>query len=129
MEIRRTIYHGTIIDVTRLLATQRRSDALLFLVIFVTVFGLTPLLVLAGASIGFSMVMGGLMALIAAALVVLWPVLGFWIVAGCAVLIEQNPLTINTHILTDQLYIFAWPPSLAGLIERPIGFFILFIFL
>jgi hypothetical protein len=129
MEIRRAIDHGTIINVTRLLATQRRSDALLFLVIFVTVFGLTPLLVLAGTSIGFNMVMGGLVALIAAALVVRWPVLGFWIVAGCTVLIEQNPLTVNAHILTDQLYIFAWPPSLTGSIERPIGFFILFIFL
>jgi hypothetical protein len=129
MEIRRTIDHGTITDITRLWATQRRSDILLFLVITVTVFGLTPLLVLAGASIGFSMVMGGLVALIAAALVVRWPVLGFWIVAGCAVLVEQNPLTVNTHILTDQMYIFAWPPRLTGLIERPIGFFMLFIFL
>src|SRR5215467_11814529 len=129
MEIRRTINHGSILNVTRLLATRSRNDALLFLVIFMAVFGLTPLLVLAGASIGFSMLIEGLLALIAAALVVRWPVLGFWIVAGCALLIEQNPLTVNANILTDQLYIFAWPPRLTGLIERPIGFFMLFIFL
>ena len=129
MEIQRSTSHGTITDATRLLATQRRSDVLLFLVIFVTVFGLTPLLVFAGAVIGFSLVLGCLVALIAAALVVRWPVLGFWVVAGCVVLIEQNPLIINTHILTDQLYVFAWPPRLTGLIERPIGFFILFVFL
>ncbi len=129
MEIQRSTSHRTITNVSKLLATQRHSDTLLFLVIFFTVFGLTPLLVLAGATISFSLILGGLVALIAAALVVRWPVLGFWIVAGCAILIEQEPLTINTHILTDQLYIFAWPPKLAGLIERPIGFFILFIFL
>jgi hypothetical protein len=129
MDIQRLANHGTITNVNRLLVTQRRSDVLQFLVIFFTVFGLTPLLVLAGAAIGISLLLGSLVALIAATLVVRWPLLGFWIVTMCVVLIEQEPLALNTHILTDQLYVFAWPARLAGLIDRPIGFFILFIFL
>ena len=108
MDIQQSANHGTITNVSRLLVTQRRSDVLLFLVIFFTVFGLTPLLVFAGAAIGFSLLLGSLVALIAAALVVRWPMLGFWMVSGCVVLIEQDPLP--TNILTDQLYIFGWPP-------------------
>lgn len=63
--------------------------------------------------------------LLLAALLVRWPVLGFYIVTGCAVLIEQEALF--TPIGTDHLNVYNWPPALEGLIERPVG--ILFIFL
>ena len=113
--------------VPALIADARRTDLLLFLVIFVTVFSATPLLVLGGAAIGFKYVLGGLLALIAAILVVRWPLTGFYVIAGCVVLVEQEPLA--TPIFTDQLPIFFWPAKLMGIPERPIGFLLLFILL
>jgi hypothetical protein len=109
--------------VPALLAAAKRSDVLLFLVIFVTVFSITPLLVWGGATIGFQYLLGVLAALAAAALVVRWPLAGLYIVAGCVVLVEEEPLA--TPIFTDQLDIFHWPASLTGLPERPIGFLLL----
>src|SRR5947209_4569982 len=105
--------------------TEKRSDALLFIVIFVTVICITPLMILGGANIGFSFILGGLAALTTAALIVWRPVLGFYVVTGCVVLVEQSSLP--TPILTDNLYIFYWPPRFTGLIERPIGFLLIFI--
>lgn len=113
--------------VSAILTAQKQREAWLFILIFVIVLSLTPLLAVAGMTVGFSMVVGGVAALAIAALVVRWPVTGFFVVAGCVVLIEQNPLT--TSIFTDRLYIFNWPPQLQGLFERPIGFFFLFVFL
>lgn len=127
MNSQQSIGHKIVIDVAALLATQKRSDLLLFIVVFVTVFSLTPLLILAGATIGFGIILGILAALTCATLVVMWPVVGFFLVTGCVVLIEQNPQNIN--IWTDRLNVFYWPPQLAGLFERPIGFLMLFIFL
>ncbi len=106
---------------------QKRSDLLLLIVIFVTVFSLTPLLILAGATLGFAIVLGLLAALCVVALIVRWPGLGFFVVAGCALLVEQEPLTLKE--VSINVYIFYWPPSLAGLFERPFGFLLLFIFM
>jgi len=86
--------------------------------------------VLGGANIGFSLVLdvlGGLVLLTVSALIVLWPVTGFYVVVGLVVLIEEGPL--STPILTDRLNVFYWPPALEGLIERPIGFLFIFILL
>jgi len=115
------------LNVSSLIADYKRSDIILFIVIFVTVFSLTPLLVWGGALIGFSVVLAILVALSIAALVVRWPVAGFFVVLGCVLLIEQDSLRFA--IFTDNLYVFGWPPSLAGLIDRPIGFLIVFIIL
>ena len=117
----------TILSDSDLLETCKQGDLRLFVVIFVTVICLTPLLVLFGVNIGFGLVMGGLGLLIVAALIIRWPILGFFGILGCVVLIEQNPLTI--HDGTDQLNVYYWPPNFAGAIERPIGFLFLFIFL
>ncbi|MEO6890974.1 MAG: O-antigen ligase family protein, partial [Ktedonobacteraceae bacterium] len=62
-----------------------------------------------------------------AALVIRRPVTGFYMLAVCVVLIDQAPLL--TPVLTDRLYIFYWPRQLEGLIDRPIGFFALFVVL
>ena len=114
----------TKINVSDLLSMSKRNDVLLFIVIFVTVFSLTPLLVLGGVTVGFGLVLGIVVSLTIAALIVRWPLTGVYVVAVCAVLIEDAPLP--TPILTDHLYIFYWPPGLEGLIERPIGFLFLF---
>src|SRR2546430_2576307 len=110
-----------------LLTSQKRSDTLLFMVIFVTALAITPLLILAGAYIGFSFLIGLKAALAVATSIVRWPAFGFFVVAGCVVLVEQEPL--STPIFTDRLNIFYWPPRYTGLIERPIGFLLLFILL
>jgi hypothetical protein len=52
-----------------------------------------------------------------------WPVLGLYLVAACAFVIEQQPLP--TPIGTDHFYIFYWPPQMEGFIERPIGLLML----
>ena len=108
--------------------TQKKSsDTLLFIVIFVTALGLTPLLIFAGVDIGFSMLLGLITALALAISLVRWPIIGFLAVAACVALIEQEPLA--TPIFTDHFYVFYWPPRFTGLIERPIGFFLLYILL
>ncbi len=114
----------TRMTVSNLLSTSKCNDLLLFIVIFVAVFSITPLLVLAGLTVGFGLVLGIVVSLIIAALIVRWPLIGVYIAAGCVVLIEDAPLP--TPILTDNLYIYSWPPGLEGLIERPIGFLFLF---
>src|SRR5215469_1754025 len=111
--------------VPELLNISKRKDTLLFIVIFVIVFSLTPLLILAGLAVGFGLVLGMAVSLIIAALTVCWPLVGVYTALGCVVLIEEAPLP--TPILTDHLYIFYWPPGFEGLVERPIGFLFLFI--
>lgn len=110
-----------------LLAAQKRNDLLLFVVIFVIVLGLTPLLVLAGATAGIGILLGGLAILIIVAFIIRWPIAGLYVVVGLVTLIEQEPL--STSILTDRLPVFYWPPSLEGVVERPIGLLFIFILL
>ncbi|MBE3560371.1 MAG: O-antigen ligase family protein [Ktedonobacteraceae bacterium] len=110
--------------VPALLAKRRRSDLLLFIVLFFTLFSLTPLLILSGAAVGFSVLLGLLLALLLAAAIIRWPVLGFFVLAGCALLVEQEPLP--TPIFSDTLYVFHWPPQLEGFVERPVGLLALF---
>ena len=68
---------------------------------------------------------GALAALVTVALIVKRPIIGLYVVTACVVLIEAAPLKIP--ILSDQLYIYYWPPELAGRGERPIGLLILVI--
>lgn len=116
-----------IATVAALGAARKRSDIYLFLVIFIIVFSLTPLLIIGGEAAGPTLPLGALVSLILAALIVLLPVAGFYVVAICALLVDQSPLL--TPVLTDHLYIFYWPSGLEGLIERPIGFLFIFILL
>src|SRR5436190_5851541 len=84
---------------------------------------LASLMVLGGVTIGFGLTLAVPAILVGAALIVRWPLVGFYVVAGCAVLVEQAALF--TPVVTDRLTIFYWPPALEGFVERPIG--ILFI--
>lgn len=69
--------------------------------------------------------LGALAALVTVALIVTRPIIGLYVVAACVVLIEAEPLRIP--VLSDQLYVYYWPPELAGWGERPIGILLLVI--
>ena len=113
--------------ISELLAAHKQRDDRLFIVIFLIVLTFVPLLVLTGWAVGFSSVLGALAILTIAILIARWPLVGLYVVGGCALLIEQEPLQ-TTPILTDRLNVFYWPPNLAGFIERPIGLLFIFIF-
>lgn len=99
--------------------TRDRREILLFIVVACTAFSLAPLLVWSGVNMGLSLALGIVMALGLAIVIVRWPLVGLYVVAGCVLLIEDNPPPVSTF--TDTLYVFSWPPSLEGLFERPIG--------
>ncbi|MBV8821883.1 MAG: O-antigen ligase family protein [Ktedonobacteraceae bacterium] len=63
--------------------------------------------------------------LLFATVLVRWPILGLYVVTGCATLIEQESLF--APVGTDRLNVYNWPLPLQGMPERPIG--LLFIFL
>jgi hypothetical protein len=110
------------------LKARRRVERLLFICIFILALVLAPLLVLAGSVIGFSTLLAITALLAALTLIVRWPIVGFYVIAACALLVEQDPLVVNGKV-SYYLYIFYWPPQYAGLIERPIGFLMLFVLL
>ncbi len=120
------IPHSTTRPAQEAKPAEEPRSLLLFICVFVAALGLTPLLVLAGAAIGFSVLTGILIALMLAAVVMRWPRAGLFIVLACALTIEQNGL--NPPMFTDTLPVFYWPHALEGLFERPIGFLILLIF-
>src|SRR3974377_1022885 len=107
---------------------QRLSERRLFIIIFAIVFGLTPLLTLAGVIIGFGTVLALSVVLAVVVLIARWPIIGFFVLGVSAVFIDQEPLVLN-GVTAYDLYVFHWPLRLSGLPERPIGFLVLFIFL
>src|SRR5579864_1729677 len=106
-----------------LLSSRTRHDIILFIVLFVTILSFTPMLAFWGVSAGLALALGVVVAPILAAVFVRWPILGLYLIAFCAFAIENEPLA--TPVGTDNLYIFYWPPQLAGFIERPIGLLML----
>jgi hypothetical protein len=113
--------------VSTLLVGRKRSDRLLFIIILIGTLCLVPTLVIGGAKFGFSLGPAILGVLVIIALIVRWPTFGFFIVVGCALVIDQAPLAVLGN--SPQIYIFYWPPSLEGLPDRPIGFLMLLILL
>jgi hypothetical protein len=112
--------------VSDLLSARKRQETLLFIVLFITLLSFTPLFILGGTKIGFSVLLAIVGALALSLAIVRWPIIGLYAVATSAFLIEQEALA--TPIFTDHLYIFYWPPQLEGFFERPIGILILFTF-
>lgn len=117
----------TLYSVSHVLEIRKRSETKLFLLVFLITLSLTPIIMVAGLSFSMTFVFGVVIALVVAALIVRWPVIGFFAVTACVVLIEQDALSSSDF--TDRLYIFFWPTKFQGLPERPIGCLILFIFL
>jgi hypothetical protein len=116
--------HGSYSAVSTLLTVRKRKDTILFVVLFCTLLGLTPLLMISGVAVGFSVLIALLAVLLLTISIVRWPSLGLFVLAGCVFLFEQEPLPIP--ILTDSLYVFHWPVQLEGFVERPIGVLIIF---
>jgi O-antigen ligase len=103
---------------------RRRFERRSYLLILVGAVLVTPLFVYAGYKLSFGLVAGLLGVVLLLIAIALRPIVAFYVVAICAVLIEQEPLPYP--IFTDQLNVYYWPPRLAGLVERPIGFLFLY---
>jgi hypothetical protein len=127
MEIQPPITSKGFQTVSLVLEKRRRSDLLLFLLLFMSMLCLVPGLVVAGVAIGFSYVLAILVVLIVSALVIRCPLVGFFVVLGATLAIDQSPTDVVGG--SPTLYVFYWPTSLQGLPDRPIGFFMLFLFL
>jgi hypothetical protein len=112
---------------SELLTEQRKRDVWTFVGVAGLALAVTVVLVLAGTSIGPNLALGGLVVLVLALVIVRWPVVGLFVAAASALFVEESPLRIP--IITDELNVFYWPPDLAGQVERPFGYLILFIFL
>src|SRR3954451_9849790 len=103
-----------------LLTEQRKRDVRTFVGVAGVALAVTVLLVLAGTSIGPDLALGGLLVLVLVLVIIRWPVVGLFIAAASALFVEESPLRIP--IITDELNVFYWPPSLAGQVERPFGY-------
>src|SRR5579884_1634392 len=111
--------------VALLLSERKRSDLVLFLSLFSGMLGLVFLLVVAAVSTGFFLAVQLLVVSIILVLTFRWPVIGFFAVLSCTLLIELNPLLVFGG--TPNVFVFYWPLALQGLPDRPIGFFMLFV--
>jgi hypothetical protein len=103
------------------------NDRLLYALTVAVAIGATSLLVLGENALGLDILVSLLAALSALVAVMFRPIAGLYCLVGAVILVEQE--NIATPILTDQLYIFHWTPQLEGLFERPLGFFLLVLFL
>jgi hypothetical protein len=113
--------------VAGLVQDRRRSELLLFVLLFLGMLGLVPGLVLAGLALGFSYLFALLVVLMLTALVLRWPMVGFFVALVAALAIDQSPTNVVGG--SPTLYVFYWPPSLQGLPDRPIGLFLAFVLL
>jgi len=109
------------------LLQRKRSDLRLFIAIFVSALCLVPLLTISGTIFGFSTVFAIVGLIVLVAIVIRWPLFGFFVGLGCTLLIDQDPLPLVYNF--SNVYIFHWPPALQGLPDRPIGFFLLLVLL
>ncbi len=125
MQFPLTMYNSQ--TVSTLLKERKRSEQFLFLLLFLSTLCLVPLLVIGGVAFGFGTVAALIGILLLGALVVRWPVVGFFLVVTGALVIDQSPLALLGN--KPEVYVFYWPPSLEGLPDRPIGFFIVFVLL
>lgn len=125
MEIQPPLSAENLQTVSALLTDRRRSERVLFLALLIGMLCLVPLLVLAGVAFGLAVVATILGLVVLVALVVRWPIVGFFVALGCTLLIEQTPLAILGN--GPLIYVFYWPASMQnGLPDRPIGFLMLF---
>ncbi len=111
--------------ISALLEKQRRENRMKAIILYIVALGATLLLVLGGLRFGFSNILGIFVVLGVILLISRWPIVGFFIVACSALLIDQEPLVLNGTPI--NLYVFYWPTRLTGLVERPIGFLLLYI--
>ncbi len=127
MEIQKPMISLRAQTVSTLLEKRKRSDLLLFIFLFIGTLCLVPGLVIVSNAIGTSYIFALLVVVIVITLVIRWPVVGFFVVLGATLAIDQSPVAVVGG--SPSLYIFYWPPSLQGLPDRPIGFFMVLVLL
>jgi O-antigen ligase/polysaccharide polymerase Wzy-like membrane protein len=108
-----------------LLSARTRHDTILFIILLLTLFSLTPFLTLWGLSAGIAVIIGLLVVPPLVFALLRWPMLGLYLIATCAFIVELDPLQVPVG--TDKLYVFYWPPQMAGLPERPFGMLMLLV--
>lgn len=127
MEIQPLITSTGLQTASTILEKRKRSEQLLFILLFTGALCLVPGLVFASNAIGFSYVLALLVGVVVTTLVIRWPSVGFFVILICTLAIDQSPTDVVGG--SPALYIFYWPTSLQGLPDRPIGFFMLLILL
>jgi len=115
------------LSVKRLTKAGKQYERWLYTVLLGLTVGATPLMAFTQSQLGFGLALGLLLVASVIVLMARWPVLGFFVLASCAVVVEQDLLPYP--IFTDHLYVFYWPTQLQGLPERPIGFVLIFVLL
>jgi O-antigen ligase/polysaccharide polymerase Wzy-like membrane protein len=75
-------------------------------------------------SMPWSYLLVAICALVVATCIVQRPIVGLYLLTAAVVLVEMHPLA--TPVLTDRLFVYSWPPDLAGRVDRPIGLLLLF---
>jgi O-Antigen ligase len=123
MEIQPSLTSKGYQTASTILIHRKRGDLLFFIVLFISMLCLTPLIVMSGVAYGYGISLGILGVLVVSVLVVRWPIAGLFAALGSTLLIEQNPLPLLGGGL--NIYVFYWPNNLAGLPDRPIGFLML----
>ncbi len=113
--------------VSTILEKRRRSDLLLFILLFISMLCLVPGLVISGIAIGSSYILAILVVLVVTLLVIRWPIVGFFVILVCTLSIDQSASDVVGG--SPAIYIFYWPDSILGLPDRPIGFFMVFVLL
>lgn len=114
-------------SVVRITGVARQRERWLFIFILAFTLGMMPMMSYAQGQLGFALTLSALVVAMIIVLMARWPTLGFYMLALCAVVVEQDMLPYP--IFTDHLYVFTWPAQFQGLPERPIGFLALFILL
>jgi hypothetical protein len=123
--MRSTILEERSDSVPTLLASRRRSDWWLYLVLVAVATGLTPVLVYVASVFGFRLLLVGAVVL-AVLIATAWrPIFGLYLIAVCALVIESQSLP--TNIFTDRLTVYYWPTQISGIPERPLGLYFLFV--
>lgn len=113
--------------IRRIMNAARQRERLLFILMLALTFGIMPIMVFTQKQLGFALALSVLVAAVIVVLLVRWPIFGLYVLVTSAVVVEQEPLSYP--IFTDQLHVFSWPLQFQGMLERPIGFLLLFILL
>jgi hypothetical protein len=103
---------------------QQRREQRQFAVTFLAAVLLALAVTMVGLTHGFRLVFGLIAVLVVLILFVRWPLCSLYAVAACALIVDWVPLSVP--IGTDRLPIWAWPASISGMPDRPIGVVLLF---
>lgn len=108
----------------RMASERLRFERRSFLLVLVVALTVTPLFVYGAYKLSFGLMVALLGVLLLLVAIAWRPIVAFYVIAICVVVVEQEPLQFA--VFTDRLNVYYWPARLAGLVERPIGFIFLY---